>query len=324
MQGNHSTYTKTVATPKHFNAYGGATTRGSRSPTEVTLTYLDWVETFLPAFKAILSGKDKALSTMCSYNTLCLVDGYNETCPAPSHGTPACADHLLLTDTLRTQWGFDGYVIGDAGAIKFIQTDHEYASGQPEAAADALHAGADIALGGGCNPNGTVCESFGAVPLARSRGLLTDADVDTAVARILSVRFRLGLMDDPTLGAKNPYLAIPGSVVDSAPHRALALQASVASCLACTVHPGLFRCSSAHRALHGELRPARPLPYLVFDICACFAVVPHTTTHIRCGLHHRHSGENSIAQLVTLLFRLTIALCTSLRFSSLTASTRAI
>ena len=54
---------------------------------------------------------------------------------------PACADRMLLTDTLRHGWGWQGYVISDAGAIKFIETDHEWAASQPEAAADALLAG---------------------------------------------------------------------------------------------------------------------------------------------------------------------------------------
>ena len=84
---------------------------------------------------------------MCSYNTLCVCDGYPCSCPGPSHGIPACADHELLTTVLRDEWKSKAYVVSDAGAIKFTQTDHEYAAGQPEAAADALAAGADLALG---------------------------------------------------------------------------------------------------------------------------------------------------------------------------------
>jgi beta-glucosidase-like glycosyl hydrolase len=91
----------------------------------------------------------------------------------------------LLTDVLRGEWNFTGYVIGDAGAIKFIQTDHEWAPSQAAAAADALKAGADMALGGGCS--GAVgCISFGAVPQAVEQGLVATADVDLAVSRILA------------------------------------------------------------------------------------------------------------------------------------------
>ena len=82
----------------------------------------------------------------CSYNTLCLVDDYSanttaqevsypapimstcclrsvdlcwEQCPNPSHGVPACSNKALLTTLLRDQWDFDGYVVGDAGAVRF-------------------------------------------------------------------------------------------------------------------------------------------------------------------------------------------------------------
>ncbi|KAK3267205.1 hypothetical protein CYMTET_24229 [Cymbomonas tetramitiformis] len=247
LQGNHSKYLQAVATPKHFDAYGGATTRGSRSPTEVTLSWRDWQETFLPAFHAVLApesaGGAGALSTMCSYNTLCLVDQYNHTlgggpagpdgdnanastsCPGPSHGVPACADRGLLTGLLREEWGFEGYVIGDAGAIKFIQTDHEWAQSQPAAAADALVAGADMALGGGCDPANVPagCVSFGALPEAAKLGLVTHGDVDQALGRVLGARFRLGLMDPPEL---NPYTGISPAVINSAPHRALARRAA--------------------------------------------------------------------------------------------------
>jgi beta-glucosidase-like glycosyl hydrolase len=82
-----------------------------------------------------------------SYNTLCICEGYPCSCPGPSHGIPACADHELLTTVLRDEWKSKAYVVSDAGAIKFEQTDHEYAASQPAAAADAIAAGADLALG---------------------------------------------------------------------------------------------------------------------------------------------------------------------------------
>ena len=246
LQGNHTKYVQAIATPKHFNAYGGATSRGmypprpppwtTPSPTEVRLAWRDWVETFLPAFHRVLgatttttttttTGSD---STMCSYNTLCITDDYHEpnpVCPGPSHGTPACASHGLLTETLRKLWGFQGYVIGDAGAIKFIETDHEYVSTQAAAAAAAVLAGADMALGGGCqnttNPPG--CLSLGALPAAEAQGLVNISDVDVALGRVLRSRFRLGLMDNPKL---NPFSSINSSVVNSREHHVLALEAA--------------------------------------------------------------------------------------------------
>ena len=85
-------------------------------------------------------------------------------------------------------------------------SDHEWAASQPEAAADALLAGADMALGGGCAPSNQPpgCISFGALGNATALGLVTRNDVDVAVARVLRVRFRLGLMDPASL---NPSVA---------------------------------------------------------------------------------------------------------------------
>ena len=297
LQGDNERYVQAVATPKHFNAFGGRTSNGSYptgSPTEATLSLRDWVETFLTAFEHVLAtrpgqGPDShtnprtprgdsnpnpntppgdsnprtprgdsnpnpstprgdsnpnrstprtALSTMCSYNTLCMVDEYTtpngtaKACPAPSHGVPACASHGLLAHTLREVWGFDGYVIGDAGAVKFIQTDHHWANNQSEVAKVALRAGVDMVLGGGCNDNNIPrgCISYGALPQAVADGLLRQSDIDTPLRRVLAVRFKLGLMDDPSLlreaGLVNPYARIPPSVVNSPQHRLLARQAA--------------------------------------------------------------------------------------------------
>lgn len=55
MQGEHENYVQVIASPKHFDAYGGATTRGHRSPTEVSLSWRDWQETFLPQFHAAIA-----------------------------------------------------------------------------------------------------------------------------------------------------------------------------------------------------------------------------------------------------------------------------
>lgn len=220
MQGNHTTYVKTIAGPKHFDAYGGATTRGHRSPTEVTVSWRDWQETALPQFRTALV-EAGAFSTMCSYNTLCVCDGYPCTCPGPSHGIPACADTELLTGVLREQWKSPAYVVGDAGAIKFVQTDHEYADSQAEAAADSLRAGVDLALGGGYDHGHPM--SFAALMEAHKQGLVNESFIDTALHRLVLAQLRLGLLDPPD---DNPYAKIPRNAANSPTMRALALQAA--------------------------------------------------------------------------------------------------
>ena len=85
-------------------------------------------------------------------------------------------------------------MISDAGAIKFIETDHEWAESQPEAAADAIIAGTDMALGGGCDPHNSPpgCISFGALNESLQQGLAAVSDIDRALSRVLRVRFKLG------------------------------------------------------------------------------------------------------------------------------------
>jgi beta-glucosidase len=253
LQGDHPRYLQAVATPKHFNAFGGRTSNGTYptgSPTDVTLSLRDWVETFLTAFEHVLDSTEEAgnnntaESTMCSYNNMCQVDDYEDTdefenrvqtgpCPGPAFGVPACASKGLLKDTLRNTWEWNGYVFGDDGAIKYIQTDHHWADDQPHAARDALDAGVDMALGGGCSdknvPEG--CISYGALPEALHERLVTEQGIDAALHRVLRARFRLGLMDDPVKlkhagMAANPYESIPPNVVDSPAHRALAREAA--------------------------------------------------------------------------------------------------
>ena len=175
------------------------------------MSWRDWQETFLPQFHAAIA-EAGALSTMCSYNTMCVCDGYPCKCPGPSHGIPACADHELLTTILRDQWKSKAYVVSDAGAIKFAQTDHEYAASQPEAAADALAAGADLALGGGYDAAGHP-ESFAALAEAVTLNLTNASLVDRAFGRLVYARLKLGLLDPPE---GNPYAQVPASAANSA------------------------------------------------------------------------------------------------------------
>ena len=292
MQGDHPTYAKAAATPKHFSAYGGATSRGHRSPTEVRVSWRDWQETFLPAFRAAIdppSPARGAMSAMCSYNTLCLTDSaYNATCAAPSHGTPACADPSLLggAGVLRGEWGFTGYVVGDAGAIKFVQTDHEFAASQPEAAAAALGAGADLALGGGVDGATGRPESFGALAEAAARGLVSNASIDTAVSRVLAARFRLGFMDPPGL---NPYEAIPFGAANSAPHRSLARDAARQGMVLLQNRNGALPLGGGSRRRHPPLTASPPSPLSASSASLRLAVVGPNADAVQYG---NYAGSN--------------------------------
>ncbi len=126
-------------------------------------------------------------------------------------GQPACANPRLLTDILRKQWGFQGYVVSDCGAIGDIYQSHKFAGTAPEGVALALKAGTDLDCG---------TEYRNLLPAVRA-GLVAESDIDRALRRLLTIRFRLGIFDPP---AMVKYARIPYSVNDSAAHRQLALE----------------------------------------------------------------------------------------------------
>ncbi len=127
------------------------------------------------------------------------------------YGTPACASPLLLTELLRRQWGFTGYIVSDCGAIRDINANHKFVSTPEEAAAAAVKAGCDICCGSEYNP----------LVMAVQKGLLSRAKVDQALGYALKTRFRLGLFDPPSMV---PFSGIGIDQNDTPAHEALALQ----------------------------------------------------------------------------------------------------
>lgn len=196
LQGDDPTYLKVIATPKHFAAHSGPEPDRHRFSAEVDER--DLRETYLPAFEACLR-EGGAFSVMGAYSRL--------------NGEPDCASHRLLDQILRREWGFRGYVVSDCYGIKDIFENQHLAGSLEQASAMALRAGCDLNCG----------NEYLSLPTALRQGLITEADVDTAVKRVLEARFRLGMFDPPE---RVPYARIPFSVVDSAEHRQLSLQAA--------------------------------------------------------------------------------------------------
>ena len=124
---------------------------------------------------------------------------------------PCCANPFLLTDLLRKQWGFDGFVFSDGGAIGDIWAEHKYVATPEEAAAAAVKAGCDVSSGGMAPLK--PCDADPATPTQESKaeapsrycpprsqkGLISEKEIDTAVSRELTARFRLGLFDPPSM-----------------------------------------------------------------------------------------------------------------------------
>jgi beta-glucosidase len=194
MQGDDSNYFKTICTAKHFAVHSGP--EPNRHEFDVKPSKKDLWETYLPAFK-MLAQEGKVYSFMCAYNRL--------------YGEPCCSDPFLLTDILRNQWGFTGFVATDCGAVWDMFMYHHTAKDSIDGMAKAIRAGVD-----------NHCMGYaGAVIPAIEKGLLTVRELDTAVARLLRARFRLGMFDDVSL---NPYASIPYSIVNNETHKKYALE----------------------------------------------------------------------------------------------------
>jgi beta-glucosidase len=129
---------------------------------------------------------------------------------------PCCASQLLLQDILRGEWGFQGHVVSDCGALGDIHNNHKITKDAAESAALALKKGCDL----GCD---TV---FDEIPEAIERGLISEADVDRALERTLGTRFKLGMFDPPE---DVPFTSISMDVVACPEHRQLAYQAAAES-----------------------------------------------------------------------------------------------
>ena len=202
MQGHDPRYLTTVATPKHFAVHSGP--EPDRHRFDAVVSERDFRETYLPHFEtAMVEGG--AWSIMCAYNRV--------------YGDPACASPLLLERILRREWGFTGYVVSDCWAISDIHNGHRTQPDEVHAAAVSLAAGTDLS----CGPE------YGSLTQAVAQGLVTEAQVDTALARLLRARFRLGMFDPVErlpYPAAQPDAPPATTVIDAPAHRALALEAA--------------------------------------------------------------------------------------------------
>jgi beta-glucosidase len=195
MQGDDPHYLKVVATPKHYAVHSGP--EPLRHTFDVKVSEYDLVNTYLPAFKAAVT-EGKADSVMCVYNSV--------------DGVPGCANTDLLRKRLREEWGFQGYVVSDCGAIGDVYRSHKYVATEGEAAVSAVKAGTDLTCGG----------EYRSLLDEVQAGHITEAEITRSAERLFEARFRLGMFDPPE---RVPYSKIPYSENDSAGHRQLAREA---------------------------------------------------------------------------------------------------
>lgn len=162
-----------VAGPKHFAGYGASI--GGRDYDEVNLSDSELWNVYLPPFKAAVdAGAGNIMSAYMGLN-----------------GVPATGNRWLLTNVLRETWGFKGFIVTDAGSAHDLKT-HEFASSLEDAAVRALGAGVDMEM---APPFGV--SSFKTLPQSIADGKVSVEAVDNAVRRVLEVKIRMGLFEQP-------------------------------------------------------------------------------------------------------------------------------
>jgi beta-glucosidase len=196
LQGEDPRYLKAVATPKHFAMNNE---EYDRFEANAIVSQQALHEYYLPAFRAAIT-EGRAESIMSSYNAI--------------NGTPSTANHWLLTDLLREQWKFAGYVVTDCGASPNLVDEFHFAKTPVEGAAMAINAGVDLECWGLFNKN---------LAKAQEDGLVSAASIDRAIGNVLRSRFRLGMFDPPEIV---PYSKISSDVIGSPAHERLALRAA--------------------------------------------------------------------------------------------------
>lgn len=204
LQGDNPDYPKTVATVKHYAVHSGP--EPERHQFNVNPSQHDVVDTYLPAFYTAVT-EAKAQAVMCAYNAV--------------DGIPACANENYLRDILRKDWKFDGHVVSDCAAIADIHMSnkHGYVKTPEEAAAISIKAGTDLFCSSGAKDTADPAVTVNAV----RQGLVSEAQLDEAVRRLMVARVRLGLLDAPGQG---PFSAITAKDFDTPEHRALSTRAA--------------------------------------------------------------------------------------------------
>jgi beta-glucosidase len=197
LQGDHPHYLKTAACAKHLAVHSGP--EAQRHGFNARVSERDLRESYLPHFERLVRAGVEAV-----------MGAYNRT-----NGEPCCAS-ANLQRILRDEWGFTGHFVSDCGAVDDFHRGHQITPGPVESAALALNHECDLNCG--CTYND--------LAEALRRQLVTEAEIDRSLRRLLRTKFRLGLFDPPE---RVPGATTPLAVVNCAAHRAVARRAAVNS-----------------------------------------------------------------------------------------------
>ncbi|KAK7100470.1 uncharacterized protein [Littorina saxatilis] len=205
LQGDHPRYIRGVAACAHMAAYSGPENIPvKRFSFNAEISDVDLRMTFLRAFHACVEAGAYAVES--SYNAI--------------NGVPVVANKWLLTDVLRGEWGFKGFVMSDAGAVESLVTSFKYINNSVDAAAACVNAGCNVELSGDIET-----PYYFYLEEAVRQGKVKESTLRDLVRPIFYARMRLGEFDPPE---GNPYRQYDvNEVVESAEHRALAVEAAL-------------------------------------------------------------------------------------------------
>jgi beta-glucosidase-like glycosyl hydrolase len=137
------------------------------------------------------------------------------------NGIPACAHKQLLTDVLRKEWNFTGYVVSDEGALEFTISKHKYFNNSIDAAAVSMNAGTNLELSGN-----KIHPVYSYLNQALQQGKVTKQILYERLKPLFYTRMRLGEFDPPEM---NPYTKLDLSMIQSPRHRELSILAAMKS-----------------------------------------------------------------------------------------------
>jgi beta-glucosidase len=195
LQGNDPKYLKAAACAKHYAVHSGP--EPLRHIFDVTVSNYDLWDTYLPAFRELVVNA-KVAGVMCAYNAYAK--------------QPCCGSDILMTDILRNQWRFTGYVTSDCWAIDDFFKNHKTHPDAAHASADAVLHGTDIDCG---------TDAYKSLVKAVKDGLITEQQIDVSLKRLFMIRFRLGMFDPPSLVK---YAQTPASELEAPAHKAHSLK----------------------------------------------------------------------------------------------------
>jgi beta-glucosidase-like glycosyl hydrolase len=193
-------YLKVSSCCKHYAGYSLEDADGyTRYDFDGNISAQDWADTYSVAFQNCVE-RGQVSAIMCSYNA--------------NNGIPSCADEGLLTDDLKTSWGFNGYVTGDCQAVDCVYSQHHYTNTTMETCQVVFDAGLDIDCG-----NFLISYLDRAIAL----GFVHESDLNTHLYNLFMVQMRLGYYDPPDI---QRYRQIPTSAINTKNSQDLSLQAA--------------------------------------------------------------------------------------------------